>query len=243
MVQYLCIKLHPGSSRGVFVLGPVVVAQAFLPALFSVQQIPKLNSKETLMKDRSNLCAFTFADGRQCRSLRRSGHPRLCYEHAKKEAEALFARQAGADLASLLCGRPLSPADSAAALARVLSAVAGGYIKPKTALSLAFLGQTLNESIKLAQDEYTNAPGGNARREPVASCLLLPAPPEPTSQLAPAPQPDHSAAPEPNPQSPPQPAPLQLPNHLESTLTKCSKNAPLTIFRINTSSGVDSKAT
>ena len=27
------------------------------------------------MKDRSGLCAFTFADGRQCRSLRRSGRP------------------------------------------------------------------------------------------------------------------------------------------------------------------------
>jgi hypothetical protein len=33
----------------------------------------------THKKDRSGLCAFTFADGRQCRTPRSSGHPHLCY--------------------------------------------------------------------------------------------------------------------------------------------------------------------
>jgi hypothetical protein len=54
------------------------------------------------IKDRSRLCAFTFADGRQCRTPRRSGHQHLCYYHAKKEAEALIAKQAGEDLAFVL---------------------------------------------------------------------------------------------------------------------------------------------
>jgi hypothetical protein len=49
------------------------------------------------IKDRSRLCVFTFADGRQCRTPRRSGHQHLCYYHAKKEAEALIAKQAGED--------------------------------------------------------------------------------------------------------------------------------------------------
>jgi hypothetical protein len=147
------------------------------------------------IKDRSHLCAFTFADGRHCRSLRRSGHHHLCYEHAKKEAEARIAKQAGEDLASLFCGHNLSPSDSAAAIARVLSAVAGGYIKPKTAVSLALLGQTLNQSIRIAQDEYANAPAGNARREQAPALLMLPAPPEPPSELAPTPQPDPPQAP------------------------------------------------
>ena len=170
-------------------------------------------------KDRStNLCAFTFADGRQCRSLRLSGHQHLCYYHAKKEAEALIAKQAGEDLASLFCGKVLCASDFAAALGRVLSAVARGYIKPKTAVSLALLGHTLNQSIKLAQDEYANAPGGNARPERVVSCLPLPAPPEPPSQVAPTQQSEHYGTPEPNPQSPPQPVPPQVPNHLESIL-------------------------
>jgi hypothetical protein len=48
-------------------------------------------------KDRStNLCAFTFADGRQCRTPRCSGHLHLCYFHAQKEAERLAAKQVGA---------------------------------------------------------------------------------------------------------------------------------------------------
>ena len=170
-------------------------------------------------KDRSvNMCAFTFADGRQCRSLRLSGHPHLCYDHAKKEAEADIAKQAGEDLVSLFCGKHLSAPDFTATLGRVLSAVACGYIKPKTAVTLALLGHTLNQSIELAQHEYANAPGGNARRKRVVSCLMLPAPPEPPPQVAPTLQPEHSAAPEPNPQSPPQPVPPQVPNHLESTL-------------------------
>jgi hypothetical protein len=164
------------------------------------------------IKDRSRLCAFTFADGRQCRTPRRSAHQHLCYYHAKKEAAALIAKQAGEDLASLFCGKVLCAPDFAAALGRVLSAVAGGYIKPKTAVSLALLGHTLNQSIKIAQHEYANAPAGNARREQAPSCLLLPAPPAPPSQAAPTPQPRHSAAPEPSPQSPPQPVPPPVPN-------------------------------
>src|SRR5216683_7556903 len=164
-------------------------------------------------KNRSpNLCAFTFADGRQCRTPRSSGHQHLCYYHAEKEAEALIAKQAGEDLASLFCGKVLCAPDFAAALGRVLSAVARGYIKPKTAVSLALLGLTLNQSIKIAQDEYASAPGGNARPERAVSCLMLPAPPEPPSQVAPTLQEEHSASPDPNPQSPPQPVPAQAPN-------------------------------
>ena len=172
-------------------------------------------------KNRSpNLCAFTFADGRQCRTPRSSGHQHLCYYHAEKEAEALIAKQAGEDLASLFCGKYLCAHDFAAALGRVLSAVARGYIKPKTAVSLALLGHTLNQSIKIAQNEYANAPGGNARPERVASGLLLPAPPEPPRQVAPTLRSEHSAASDPNHQSPPQPVPLQVPNHLESILVQ-----------------------
>ena len=110
------------------------------------------------IKDRSRLCAFTFADGRQCRSLRLSGHQHLCYEHAKKEAEAGIAKQAREDLVSLFYGKHLSAPDFTAALGRVLSAVAAGYLKPKTAVTLALLGHTLNQSIQLAQHEYANPP-------------------------------------------------------------------------------------
>jgi hypothetical protein len=172
------------------------------------------------IKDRSRLCAFTFADGRQCRTPRRSGHPHLCHYHAKKEAEALIAKQAREDLVSLFCGKVLSASEFAAALGRVLSAVARGYIKPKTAVSLALLGHTLNQSIKIAQGEYAKAPGGNARRERVVSCLLLPAPPEPPSQVAPSPQPQHSRCPKTQPSITTATGSPQVPSHLESTLAQ-----------------------
>ncbi len=47
----------------------------------------------TPKKNRSRLCSFTFADGRHCRTPRRSGHPHLCAFHAQREAEALAAKQ------------------------------------------------------------------------------------------------------------------------------------------------------
>jgi hypothetical protein len=76
----------------------------------------------THKKDRSRLCAFTFADGRQCRSPLLSGHQHLCHVHAKKEAEAGIAKQAREDLVSLFSGKVLSAPDLTAALGRVLSA-------------------------------------------------------------------------------------------------------------------------
>src|SRR5258708_34613595 len=119
-------------------------------------------------KDRSvNMCAFTFADGRQCRALRGSGHQHLCYDHAKKEADADIAKQAREDLVSLFCGNYLCAPDFAAALGRVLSAVAGGYIKPTTAACLALLAAHCNQTLQSAPDGSRRTPGANARRERV----------------------------------------------------------------------------
>ncbi len=156
-------------------------------------------SPATFRKDRSRLCAFTFADGRQCRTPRRSGRRHLCCYHAKKEAEALIAKQAGEDLASLSCGKYPCASDFTAALGRVLSAVARGYIKPKTAVSLALLGHTLNQSIKIAQDEIRQCSWRKCpARAQWSSWLVLPAPPEPPSLVAQALRGEHSASAEPN---------------------------------------------
>src|SRR5216684_8565336 len=100
-------------------------------------------SAATFKKDRSRLCAFTFADGRQCRTPRRSGHQHLCYYHAQKEAEALIAKQAGEDISSFFSKHYVSACDLSAALARLFRAVARGEIKPKAAMAMAYLGQTL----------------------------------------------------------------------------------------------------
>jgi hypothetical protein len=69
-------------------------------------------------QDRVSLCAFTFADGRRCRSPRHSGHLRLCYFHARKEAQAHAAEQLGRDVSYFFSGRYLSACDLSAALGR-----------------------------------------------------------------------------------------------------------------------------
>ena len=123
-------------------------------------------------EDRVSLCTFTFADGRCCRTPRHSGHPHLCYFHARKEAQALAAEQAGRDISSCLSSGPyLSACNLSMALARLFSAVAQGHIKPKTANTLAYLGQTLLQTIRLAQHEYINAFDTDAWRSAVRLSL------------------------------------------------------------------------
>ena len=147
-------------------------------------------------KDRSDLCSFTFADGRQCRTPR-AAHPYLCAFHARKDAQALAGEAAGKDIAYHLSGTFVSACDLSSALGRLFSAVAQGQVKPKTASTLAYLGQTLLQSIQFAQGEYINAFGTDTWRRTVRS------------SFAPPPAP---------PETPPQPAPRQL--ALESTLAK-----------------------
>ena len=144
----------------------------------------------THKNDRSCLCDFTFADGRRCRTPRLTGHPRLCCFHAKREAQSLAAQQVGRDVSSFLSGSYLSACDLSSALARVFSAVAQGQVKRKTASTLAYLGQTLNQTIHLAQHEYINAFGTNSWRDMVASSFAPPGTQEDEDpQPVPAPHP------------------------------------------------------
>ncbi len=142
-------------------------------------------------KDRSGLCSFTFADGRRCRTPRRSGHARLCFFHAQKEAQSRAAKQAGQEISSCLSRDYLSACDLTSALARLFSAVAQGEVKPKTASTLAYLGQTLIQSIQIAQDEYINAFSTDSWREAVRSSFAPPGPQE-----------DEDPQPDPAPQAP-----------------------------------------
>jgi hypothetical protein len=142
-------------------------------------------------KDRVSLCSFTFVDGRQCRTPRCADHPHPCYFHARKEAQTLAAPEIGRDISAYLSGSYLSACDLSSALGRVFSAVAQGQIKPRTASTLAYLSQTILQSIHLAQDEYINAFGTNSWRAAVRSSFAPPEadPPSPTPQSDPQPVP------------------------------------------------------
>jgi hypothetical protein len=110
-------------------------------------------------KDRASLCTFTFADGRRCRTPRQSGHPQFCCFHARKQGQLEATGQLGRDFTFLLSGEYFSACDLAAALGRLFAAVVRGDVKPRAAATLAYLAQTLNQTIQAAQHEYINAFG------------------------------------------------------------------------------------
>jgi hypothetical protein len=182
-------------------------------------------------KDRSpNLCTFTFADGRQCRTPRCSGHLHYCYFHAQKEAQSLAAQQVGEDISRFLPTKLLTACDLGVAMSRLFCAVARGEVKPKVASTLAYLAQTMLQSIPIAQHEYCEALGPDYWCGAIRSSFKIPPPepePAPKPQRArpvsppvtkPTTQPPQSipqrahpasppaSAPRPSPQSTPQPA-------------------------------------
>src|SRR5882724_6226724 len=155
-------------------------------------------------QDRASLCHFSFTDGLRCITPISTGHPHFCFYHAEKEAQSLAAEKLGKDLDYFFSGDYLSACDLSAALARLFAAVARGHIKPRTARTLAYLAQTLAQTIHLSQHEYINAFGTDAWRQAVRLSVTQNA-----SRSANSPHP----APTPQPSAPPtqNQAPVQQP--------------------------------
>src|SRR6202158_6174698 len=107
----------------------VRLASARLPQRSQIESFfLETSMSTTRSKDRSSLCSFTFADGRQCRTPR-AAHPYLCAFHARKEAQALAGEAAGQDIAYHLSGSYVSACDLSSALGRLFSAVAQGQVR------------------------------------------------------------------------------------------------------------------
>jgi hypothetical protein len=117
-------------------------------------------------QDRASLCTFTFADGRRCRTPL-FNHPRLCFDHARKEARAHPADQASSELSTFFSGDCVSAHDLSAAIVRLLPGVAHGQIKRKTATALANLSRTLVRTIQLAQHDHIRAAAETPLHRPV----------------------------------------------------------------------------
>src|SRR5712692_2367245 len=238
MVQYLCRLLRPGQP-GAFLFctpglpGRASAGNANLPIGVGIgylqQEIPNFTSRETTLsslsaKDRVSLCSFTFSDGRRCRTPRTGNNPRFCPYHAQKEARARAAQKLGEDLDYFFSGDYLSACDLSTALARLIPAVVRGDVKPKTAHTVAYLAQTLMQSIHLSKHEYINAFGTDGWRKSVRNSVngnhdyLFPPDPEPekSEPLQPQPQPAqpqtqaHQPASAP-PSNPPQPVAVAHP--------------------------------
>src|SRR6266571_4908627 len=122
-------------------------------------------------QDRKSLCRFTFADGRQCRTPRSPHHPHFCSDHARKDSQACAADKLASDLSYFFSGQYLSACNLSAALGRLLPAVVRGNIKPRSARTLAYLSQTLVQTIHLAEKEYINALGTDSWRKAVRNSV------------------------------------------------------------------------
>jgi hypothetical protein len=108
-------------------------------------------------KDRVSLCQFTFADGRRCRTPRTGKNPHFCFDHAQKEARAHAVESLSKDLSYFFSGDYLSACDLSTALGLLLPAVIRGDVKPRTARTVAYLAQTLLQTIRMSQHEYCEA--------------------------------------------------------------------------------------
>ena len=118
--------------------------------------------------DRTRSCTFTFANTRHCRMPLSPSHPYLCTFHARKEAAARGAERAGQQIAYDLSSRYVSFADLSSAIAHTISAVAQRHMTPRAATSIAYLSQTLYQSISCAETDYVRTFGVDAWKRTMA---------------------------------------------------------------------------
>ena len=124
-------------------------------------------------KDRVSLCRYTFSDQRQCRTPRSPHHPHFCFYHARLESQSGASAKLADDIEYFSSGKYVSANDLAKVLARILPAIIRGDIKPRLAKTIAYLAQTLNQTIQLAQHEYINTYGTNAWRDIIDTNITL----------------------------------------------------------------------
>ncbi len=144
-------------------------------------------------------------------------NPHFCFDHAQKEPQAHARQSPGKDLAYFFSGDYLSACDLSSALGRLIPAVLCGDVKPRTARTVAYLAQTLLQTIHLSEQEYINAFGTNGWRQSIRDSVngnhdyLFPAGSHRSAglQVGPAPQPGHSCDPPLNPSPPSHPKPNQ----------------------------------
>jgi hypothetical protein len=148
----------------------------------------------TLVVDRSRVCAFLSPGGRGCTMPLSFGHPFLCTYHARKEAQAAVAQNAGRDIAYSLSARYISYNDLSAALAQTISAVAQHRLSSRTASTIANLSRTLLQSVAGAQAEFIATYGENAWTEKIAQNLNSLRPAKPDEPLRDDPQPNQPDA-------------------------------------------------
>jgi hypothetical protein len=100
-----------------------------------------------------------------------TSHTYLCTFHARKESQALAAKKVGRDLAASLSHNYITACDLTTALSQLFAAISQGHLKPKTANTLAYVGQTIAQTLRLSQQEFIAAYGAQAWRAAIRDAL------------------------------------------------------------------------
>src|SRR5258708_20127213 len=80
--------------------------------------------------DPTQLCQFSFSDGRQCRMLRHQSHPSFCLIHAREEQQLLPEEEIGQELMSI-SGQFRTTTDTNHFLGKLLNLQATPLIPPR----------------------------------------------------------------------------------------------------------------
>ena len=120
---------------------------------------------------RGNLCRFTYADSRRCRMLISPSYVSLCPNHALKESQALATQKVTHRLAASLSHDFITACDLTAAMGQLFAAIAQGHIKPRTANTLAYVGQTIAQTLRLSQQEFIAAYGAQSWRSAIRDAI------------------------------------------------------------------------
>ena len=97
--------------------------------------------------DPTQLCQFSFADGRRCRMLRHQSHASFCLVHAREEQQLLAQEEIGQELVSI-SGQFRTTTDINHVLGKLFNLVANGRIPARRAENLTYLAQLLLYSQK-----------------------------------------------------------------------------------------------
>ncbi len=117
------------------------------------------------------VCRFAYSDGRRCRMLLSPSHTYLCPSHALKESQSLAGQKVGRSLAGSLSHDFITACDLTSAMSQLFGAIAQGHIKPKTANTLAYVGQTIAQTLRLSQQEFIAAYGAPSWRAAIRDAL------------------------------------------------------------------------
>jgi len=109
----------------------------------------------------TDLCCFSFRDGRTCRLPRWKKHRTLCIYHARSEQQLLGADQAASQLISL-SGDFRTASDINHVLGKLFTLVAKNRIPRRNAVALAYIGQLLLQTLPQVRAEIRNTLGYRA---------------------------------------------------------------------------------